>query len=288
MASSASSSAAPANDKPALANVGGYCANCVKAFVRDGVPTGELTTLKVELAGNQVALPCYVKRSAEPNSPTILFVTDVFGHLFKNNQVLADEYAARGFNVIMPDILDGRAVDGASTAPLMDVEKAGFFSAVGTICSVIPNFVSFIYNNGSRKAVQPRVEAAARAARKLAAELSNGRMASVGFCFGGPFAVLLARAGLTDAFVGVHPSALGVPADLEGLAGKPGLFCLSEHDHMITRSVADKMKGALPSAEHIWYLGVSHGFAVRGPPSADAMREKCAADVTSFLKTALA
>ena len=50
----------------------------------------------------------------------------------------------------------------------------------------------------------------------------------------------------------------------------------------------DKMKAALPSAEHIWYLGVSHGFAVRGPPSADAMREKCAADVTSFLKTALA
>jgi dienelactone hydrolase len=284
----ASSSAAPASDKPALPSIGGYCANCVKAFVRDGTPSGELTTLKVELAGKEVALPCYVKRSAEPNSPTILFVTDVFGHSFKNNQVLADEYAARGFNVVMPDILDGRAVDGASTAPVMDVEKAGFFTSVGTICSVIPTFVSFLYNNGSRKTVQPRVEAAARAARKLAAELGNGKMGSVGFCFGGPYAVLLARAGLSDAFVGVHPSGLGVPADLEGLDGKPGLFCLSEHDHMITRSVADKMTAALPSADHIWYLGVSHGFAVRGPPSADAMREKCAADVTAFFKKALA
>ena len=284
MASGSSSASAASADKPALPSVGGFCANCVRAFVREGTPSGELISLK---SSDGSMAPAYLRRAASASAPTILLVTDVFGHTFKNNQVLADEYAARGFHVIMPDYFRGGAVSGEATAPLMDVESASFFSAVGTICSVIPTFVSFLWNNGSRKTVQPRVEALARAAREKATELGSAKMGAVGFCFGGPYAVLLAKAGLVDACAGVHPSGLGVPADLENLKA-PAFFALSEHDHMITPAVAEKMKAALPAAEITWYMGVSHGFAVRGPPSADKMREKCAEDVCAFFRKALA
>lgn len=283
-------SVAPAADKPAaLPSVGGFCANCVRAFVREGTPSGELISLRSD---DGSLAPAYLKRAAggaAASAPTILLVTDVFGHAFRNNQVLADEYAARGFNVIMPDYFRGGAVSGESTAPLMDVESASFFTKVGTVFSVIPTFVSFLWANGSRKTVQPRVEALARSAREKAVELGGpgAKMGAVGFCFGGPYAVLLAKAGLVDACVGVHPSGLAVPADLEGLTA-PASFALSEHDHMITPAVAEKMKAALPAAGITWYMGVSHGFAVRGPPSADKMREKCAEDVCAFFKKALA
>jgi dienelactone hydrolase len=285
-------SAAPAGaEKPALASVGGYCANCVRAFVREGKPSGELISLRSD---DGAMAPAYLKRAPAGSptpTPTILIVTDVFGYRFKNSQVLADEYAARGFNVIVPDIFKGGGIDGDSTAPLMDVEKASFFSAAGTVCSFVPSLVSFLWANGSRAVMQPRVQALARSAREKAIELGGpgAKMGAVGFCFGGPYAVLLAKTpGLIDAWAGVHPSGLAVPADLQGLGAAPGFFALSEHDHMITRAVADKMKAALPAAEVAWYTGVSHGFAVRGPPSADKMREKCAEDVCAFFKKALA
>ena len=87
---------APAADKPAaLPSVGGFCANCVRAFVREGTPSGELISLKSD---DGSLAPAYLKRAAggaAASAPTILLVTDVFGHAFRNNQVLADEYAAR-------------------------------------------------------------------------------------------------------------------------------------------------------------------------------------------------
>jgi len=285
--------AAAAEDKPALRNVGGFCANCIKAFVRDGTPSGEVIELRVDNAAAPV--PCYYKSApagASNPPPTIFFVTDVFGVGFRNNQVLADEYAARGFNVYMPDYLAGKAVSGESTAPLMDTDEASsFFTKVSTICSVVPGFVSFLWSNGSRKSVQPRVEALARAIRAKARDLSGGKdakLGAIGFCFGGPYALMLGKAGLADAWVACHPSALEVPGDLQGLGSAPGLFCLSEHDHMITKSVAEKMKQVAPAVEQVWYDGVSHGFAVRGPPSADKMREKCFADVMAFFGRTLA
>lgn len=66
-----------------------------------GNPTGHITKI--------ANIPTYVTGSAKSKN-TILYLTDVFGYKFPNNQLLADEFAAAGNLVIMPDYLQGDPV----------------------------------------------------------------------------------------------------------------------------------------------------------------------------------
>lgn len=276
--------------------VGGHCANCFRGILREGTPTGTLSTLD--------GAPCYYAAppaSAGTACPTILFLTDVFGHIYRNNQLLADQYALKGFHVLMPDLFEGRPVDGKSLNHILDVEPSKSFCGKVSNCfsflGMIPTFISFIKKNGKAK-IMPRCEGLARAARAKATELGSAgsKLGVVGFCFGGTYAILLPglEGTVIDSFVAVHPGAVKVPDDIEALKS-PGLFALSGIDHHYTIKVVDKIKAITdrrgneggPKVEYIWYPGVSHGFAVRGPPSADEMRGKCIEDVTNFFNTTL-
>ena len=107
---------------------------------------------------------------------------------------------------------------------------------------------------------------------------------AIGHCFSG---IMVAKLGqspspLVDAWASVHPSRPKL-TELQNIIA-PGMFALSEFDFAISKSVAEKMAKALPAARQVWYMGVTHGFAVRGPPTAtfDAAREKCVADCSAF------
>ena len=44
----------------------------------------------------------------EASSRVIVFGVDVFGWRFVNSRLLADEYASRGFRVLIPDLFAGK------------------------------------------------------------------------------------------------------------------------------------------------------------------------------------
>lgn len=52
----------------------------------------------------------YVAKNNEGSKDkTILFITDIFGFELVNVRLVADEYAAQGFHVLVPDFLEGKA-----------------------------------------------------------------------------------------------------------------------------------------------------------------------------------
>lgn len=61
----------------------------------------------------------YFKRPPSNSSENaIILFTDAMGHTYRNNRLLADNFAANGFFVVMPDLFRGDAVP--------DIKSAGF------------------------------------------------------------------------------------------------------------------------------------------------------------------
>lgn len=42
---------------------------------------------------------------------TVIFIADIFGYELVNTRLVADEYAAQGFHVVLPDFFEGAHVD---------------------------------------------------------------------------------------------------------------------------------------------------------------------------------
>ncbi len=123
------------------------------------------------------------------------------------------------------------------------------------------------------------------------AEVDAGRVAAIGFCFGGTMALELARSGADiAAAVGFH-SGLGTKApasDAKAIKGKV-LVCIGADDPMIDAaqraSFVEEMKGAGVDWQMHLYGGVVHSFtnqaaAERGMP--DAIRYSAEADARSW------
>ncbi|KAF8538972.1 dienelactone hydrolase family protein [Trichophaea hybrida] len=70
---------------------------CGIGHLHSGTPKGSLTTF--------ASINTYI--TGTRCNKVILFLTDVIGHKFINAQLLADSYAAHGYQVVMPDLFNG-------------------------------------------------------------------------------------------------------------------------------------------------------------------------------------
>ncbi|CAK5268433.1 unnamed protein product [Mycena citricolor] len=73
------------------------CPECITGVVHEGTPTGTETTIG--------GLSAYTV--GESTTQIIVVGVDVFGWKFNNTRLLADEYAAHGFRVVIPDLFNG-------------------------------------------------------------------------------------------------------------------------------------------------------------------------------------
>ncbi len=258
---------------------------------------GDILGTDVVLLNESNEVPCYYV-APPPSVPvvgSILYLTDVFGHKFINARLLADQYAAAGFHVFIPDILGGDAVP-AEQLSVLDLPPStstlSWLSNGFRLAGAIPRLIPWLASH-TKKVTAPRVDLALKAVKLRIAELGApaNNLFAVGFCFGGPWAVRLAAAKSVDAFVALHPSALEVPGDIQPIAhvdGPKGLFCIVATDPAFPAAnvaAAKKMLGnAKAPVNFIEYtgLGVAHGFAVRGGEHTYDARKKCLNDVTSF------
>jgi dienelactone hydrolase len=193
--------------------------------------------------------------------------------------------------VVIPDLFSGDVLP-PSTLDFLEAEGALASLALPFkfLCA-LPALLGFIRRHGEA-ATAPTVLAVAAALRARATAAGTPLFVA-SFCFGGPYAALLARpaapgaAPLADAVVLAHPSNLSAAA--AAAMDVPALYCLVASDMFTPRSAAaaqgaQRARGAKAVAGVEVYPGMGHGFAVRGGPRTFEARRKCAEDVLQFFK----
>lgn len=174
-----------------------------------------------------------------------LFLTDVIGHKFPNAQLLADQYAAAGYYVIMPDLFT------ADPVPLNPPE--GYDLLRDWFPRHTPEFTRPIID---------KVVAAVK-------ELNPKYVVANGYCFGAKYATQLLGEGVVDAAALYHPSFVTID-EIKAIKG-PIYIASAETDTIYTEELRHETEATLRDEKKTYYTtlasGVSHGFAVRGDPS---------------------
>jgi carboxymethylenebutenolidase len=184
-------------------------------------------------------------------APVVLLIHEIFG-LTDWARSMADDIAAMGYIVIAPDLLSGFGPNGGDTSAFPDMQ-----SAVKGVSGLDPATVTADLN------------ATADYALKLPA--ANGKLAVVGFCWGGghSFRFATQRKDLSAAFVFYGP-----PPPTESLAAitAPVYGFYAANDARITATVPatkDAMAAAGKKYETVIYDGAGHGFMRAGEDPAN-------------------
>lgn len=230
---------------------------CRTGFLFTGTPSGTFTRI-----GD---IDTYVSKGAEccskgKEDKAIVLFTDVFGHTFKNSQLVADSYAqGTGVTVYVPDLTEGEAIDFASLATVKDPMKEIFGPWLG--------------RNGDAKVI-PIVDKFLAALRSTA---QVKKIAGIGFCWGARYTVLAAVAGKLEYLAIAHPSRIDVPKIFEDVR-VPSLFLCAEVDTQFPYPTAIEAtkevyaRNNVPHEFHV-FLGTSHGFAIRGDENNEVHRK---------------
>ncbi len=203
----------------------------------------EYVTLKA--AGHDVQA-FVVYPEVKTKATSIVLIPEIFG-LSGWAKSMADDLAAAGYVVIAPDVLTGKGPNGGGTDSYPSQDQ------VTKAVSGLPN-----------DEVMADLDAAADYVRNLPA--SNGKFASVGFCWGGgkSFAFATHRGDLSAAFVfyGPPPS----DADMAKITA-PVFGFYGGNDARIDATIPatiEAMKAARKTYEPVTYDGAGHGFMRAG------------------------
>ena len=174
----------------------------------------------------------------------VVLIHEIFG-LSDWAKEMADELAGEGFIVVAPDLLSGYGPNGGGSESLPDQDAR-------------VKAVSALDSND----VLADLDAAADYGKKLPA--ANGKLAVVGFCWGGSksFAFATHRKDLSAAFVFYGTG----PADVTTITAPVYGFYAGE-DARVGATVpgtTDAMKAAGKFYEPVTYEGAGHGFMRAG------------------------
>ncbi|KAI0826828.1 Alpha/Beta hydrolase protein [Trametes gibbosa] len=237
------------------------CPECVTGTLHSGTPVGAETKVG--------GIDAYVVGDA--SSPRIIVLgVDVFGWRFANTRLLADEYAARGFRVVVPDLFGGWSVptwslDAHDPSNAHKSLLQRFILAPAALFLLVP----FVLRNLPRQV--RTITTVATALRAAAAAAPHTKLGFVGFCWGGRFAITLNA--LFDASVAAHPSLVRFPDELANVR-RPFSLAVAADDANFDRARAEEteriLRGSLPArglgegdVEVVVYEGVQHGWTTR-------------------------
>lgn len=214
-------------------NPAGQC--CAVGVKHEGTAVGEIKKI-----GDVRAYFSYPENKSTQNA--ILILTDIIGMDFINVQLIADQYAANGYFVVIPDLFNG------APAPLNDPT----FDIMKWIQESMPKVPT----------VDPIIEATIK---ELRGSYGVKRLGGVGYCFGGKYVCRFLKAGKLDAGFTAHPSFVD-KEEVEGIQG-PLSIAAAETDQIFpapkrheTEEILLKLK--VPYQMNL-FSDVEHGFAVR-------------------------
>jgi len=218
-----------------------HCEDCFRGVKHSGDPVGKTVTI--------ANVPTYVSEppsSAAGSDPkkVVLFLADVYGPFYLNNQLIQDYFASEGFFVVGIDYFFG---DPIYLHPEADFDRDTWFVK-------------------SRKQATEALPKWLEEVRKLYG--SGAKYCAVGYCFGAPFVMDL---GATDDIVAgafAHPAFLN--EDQFRNLKKPLFLSCAETDFTFPLEFRRRAEDILVEQKAQYQLqvfsGVQHGFAVRGDP----------------------
>ena len=197
-------------------------------------------------AGSRTVNTFVVYPESAKKAPVVVMIHEIFG-LTDWAKLMADELAAEGYIVVEPDLLSGVGPGGGGT------DSLGGQDAVVKAVSGLPP-----------EQVMRDLEAVADYG--LALPSANGKLAVVGFCWGGgkAFALATERKGLSAALVFYGPPP--PPAQMAAITA-PVYGFYGELDARIGATVPGAvaaMKAAGKRFEPVTYAGAGHGFMRAG------------------------
>ena len=223
---------------------------CAIGVTWDGTPTGNWVN---DFAGTGLATYVALPPGGNATGTPVLQLSDIFGARLKNAQLYADELsAAVSAPIVLPDFF---YVEGAGAWPAGALDPSKF---------------------GAWLAKYPREQVKADADKMVAAikrEYNATAVHTVGFCWGGLYAALLAggAAPAVTAAVLLHPSLL-TQADVDGISA-PTLFLTNGEDQQVSDEFRAAIVEALknkPNSELHHYPSARHGHTLRADPTEDS------------------
>jgi carboxymethylenebutenolidase len=207
------------------------------------------TTMKIPARAGG-AFDCYLATpDAAGRHPAIVLASAVHG-VDADIRALADEFAANGFIAAAPDLF-WRTVPG----PLSRDDKRAAERAKPRLDKIA--------------AGEPDLADMLAAIRKL--PQSNGRAAVMGFCYGGPYAIVGPKRLGYDAGISCHGSQMQefLP-ELDGITA-PICIMWGDRDHIATAAVRDAYRAVrMPNLEVHIFPDVEHGYMMPGSKAFDA------------------
>jgi carboxymethylenebutenolidase len=214
--------------------------------------------------GSRTVQALVVYPEVKGKAPVVILIHEIFG-LTDWAKEMADELAGQGFIVIAPDLLSGMGPNGGGSSEFPSQD-----AAVKAVSGLDPD------------GVMADLDAAADYGRKLPA--ANGRLAVVGFCWGGgkSFAFATHRKDLSAAFVFYGPG----PADVSGITA-PVYGFYAGNDARIGATIpatSAAMKAAGKTYDPVTYEGAGHGFMRAGEDPTNTVPENKTAREQGFAR----
>lgn len=200
--------------------------------------------------GNRTVEAFVVYPEVKGKAPVVILIHEIFG-LTDWAREMADELAAQGYIVVAPDLLTGYGPDHGDSSSFASQD-----AAIKAVSALDP------------EGVNADLDAAADYARQIPS--ANGKIAVVGFCWGGgkSFAFAAHRKDISAAFVFYGPA----PAEVTTITA-PVYGFYGENDARISATVPETvaaMKAAGKKYEPVIYEGAGHGFMRAGEDPANA------------------
>ncbi|KAH7195000.1 Alpha/Beta hydrolase protein [Fusarium oxysporum] len=196
----------------------------------------------------------------------ILFLPDVFG-LATHNKILADEYAKFGYNTTIVDYFQGEALPDIimSYTPGTDVDSYSNFSPEEKEIILNTDMPTWLSRH-SRAKVSGLLHPFFVAFREGLGQ--SAKLHVLGHCFGGKYALRLAKSNKITSAMTMHPSFIE-EEDWQNLQ-RPVMVCCAESDVFTPSLIADTLKAAAECKVYYKisvYGGTVHGFASRADRS---------------------
>src|SRR5450631_725954 len=224
-----------------LATVSSQAQDWAKARLEASPRHREYVTLK---HGDRSLQAFVVYPEVKTKAPVVVLIHEIFG-LSDWAKEMADELAAKGFIVVAPDLLSGFGPNGGGSSEFPSQD-----AAVKAVSGLNPD------------TVMADLDAAADYGKHLPA--ANGKIAVIGFCWGGgkSFAFAAHRQDLSAAFVFYGTA----PADVTPITA-PVYGFYAGNDARIGATIpgtTEAMKAAGKKYEPVNYDGAGHGFMRAG------------------------